>query len=68
MMAEKATVDATPKAPPAQAESGAEPTFKKGDKVRIMRPESFWVQEVGTVVTAPKGKTGERYPITVRFE
>ena len=38
----------------------------RGSTVRIMRPESYWYQECGTVATVGKGK--DRYPIVVRFE
>jgi len=38
----------------------------RGSVVRIMRPESYWFQECGTVATIAKG--GDRYPVVVRFE
>jgi len=38
----------------------------RGSTVRIMRPESYWFQECGTVATIAKG--GDRYPVVVRFE
>ena len=38
----------------------------RGSVVRIMRPESYWFQECGTVATVAKGE--DRYPIVVRFE
>jgi len=31
-----------------------------------MRPESYWFQETGTVATI--AKSGDRYPVVVRFE
>merc|ERR1719426_58523 len=38
----------------------------RGSIVRIMRPESYWFQECGTVATVAKGD--DRYPVVVRFE
>ena len=38
----------------------------RGSVVRIMRPESYWFQECGTVATIAKGE--DRYPVVVRFE
>ena len=40
--------------------------LKRGSKVRIMRPESNWFRETGTVATVAKGD--DRYPVVVRFE
>jgi len=34
--------------------------------VRIMRPESYWFRETGTVATIAKGD--DRYPVVVRME
>ena len=31
-----------------------------------MRPESYWFQECGSVATI--AKSGDRYPVVVRFE
>jgi len=45
---------------------GAASPIKRGDKVRIMRPESYWFQECGTVATVAKG--ADRYPVVVRLE
>jgi len=38
----------------------------RGSVVRVMRPESYWFQECGTVATI--AKSGDRYPVVVRFE
>jgi len=39
---------------------------ERGSTVRVMRPESYWFQECGTVATI--AKSGDRYPVVVRFE
>ncbi len=40
--------------------------LEKGSKVRILRKESYWYGDVGTVVSVEKAAI--RYPLTVRFE
>ena len=40
--------------------------LKRGEQVRILRKESYWFNQIGTVSTVDQ--SGTRYPVLVRFE
>lgn len=40
---------------------------EKGEKVRVVRKESYWYNQTGTVISVEKSAV-IRYPVVVRFE
>lgn len=38
--------------------------IEKGSKVKVLRKESYWYQDIGTVI---KVETDIKYPVLVRF-
>lgn len=41
--------------------------IEKGAKVRILRKESYWYNQIGTVISVEK-LNQIRYPVVIRFE
>ena len=46
---------------------GSQMSFARKDKVRILRQESYWFNQIGEIVSIDKSPS-MRYPVTVKFE
>ena len=46
---------------------GSKMSFARKDKVRILRQESYWFNQIGEIVSIDKSPA-MRYPVTVKFE
>ena len=46
---------------------GSQMSFARKDKVRILRQESYWFNQIGEIVSIDKSPL-MRYPVTVKFD